>query len=53
MILTRPPLPALAAIHDRMPLILPGSAVADWINPAGDPAALLDRAVQELSARAV
>ena len=24
----------LGKIHDRMPLILPESAIADWINPS-------------------
>ena len=33
-ILTRQPSGDLAKIHDRMPVILPENAIADWINPA-------------------
>lgn len=34
VILTRPSAGELAGIHDRMPLILPEKAIADWISPA-------------------
>ena len=33
-ILTKSPVGELGKIHDRMPLILPESAIADWINPS-------------------
>ena len=52
VILTREPGPELAALHDRMPLILPGDAVSDWVRPSAYPAALLSRALTALSARA-
>lgn len=48
VILTRAPCPDAAAIHDRMPLILPESAVPDWLRPDADPRALLPRAVTAL-----
>lgn len=32
-ILTRSPAPSIAHIHDRMPVILPETAKADWLNP--------------------
>ncbi|WP_428559673.1 MAG: SOS response-associated peptidase [Solidesulfovibrio sp. DCME] len=44
-ILTRPASPQMAAIHDRMPLILPPEAFAAWLDPGrnapADVAALL------------
>lgn len=51
VILTRPPAPAVAELHDRMPLILPQSAVSAWVDPSGDPASLLALAVTRLAAR--
>ncbi|MFO0928023.1 MAG: SOS response-associated peptidase [Gemmataceae bacterium] len=33
--------PLVAAVHDRMPVILPPEAWAAWLNPTTDPAALL------------
>lgn len=50
VILTREPGPELAFLHDRMPLILPQQAVAEWVRPAADPAALLARSVTALTA---
>ncbi|MBR6119906.1 MAG: SOS response-associated peptidase [Oscillospiraceae bacterium] len=50
VILTREPGPELAFLHDRMPLILPGEAVSDWIRPDADPRALLPRALTALRA---
>ena len=32
-VLTRTPSPSLARLHDRMPLILPASAIDAWIDP--------------------
>ena len=48
VILTREPAGELARIHDRMPLILPETAIAGWINP-GTPADV----VKEISAGAL
>ena len=50
VILTREPSPDIVHIHDRMPLMLPGSSVRDWINPDIDPAAILPLAVTRLTA---
>lgn len=40
-VLTREPSEELRRIHDRMPVMLPKSAVADWIRPDADPGELL------------
>ena len=40
-VLTREPSQELRKIHDRMPLMLPKAAVADWIRPDADPNELL------------
>ena len=45
VILTRQPADSIAFIHDRMPVILPPDAVADWTNPERGPGDLLGRAV--------
>ena len=45
VILTRSPVPDLAPIHDRMPLILPDKLVSAWVDPRVRPESLLDRAV--------
>ena len=47
-ILTRPPVGEAGRIHDRMPLILPETAIAGWIDPAS-PA----DTVKEISAAAL
>ena len=47
-ILTRPPVGEVGRIHDRMPLILPETAIAGWIDPAS-PA----DTVKEISAAAL
>lgn len=36
-VLTRSPSKELMIIHDRMPVVLPGEAVNDWINPGANP----------------
>ena len=41
VILTREPGDMIRFIHDRMPLILPGEQIDDWIRPGSDPEALL------------
>lgn len=51
VILTRAPAPAVAPIHDRMPLILPRDRVSQWVDPARDPAPLLELAVTALLPR--
>jgi len=33
--------PALAGLHDRMPVVVPPHDFAAWLDPARDPAALL------------
>lgn len=40
-VLTTAAVGELAEVHDRMPLLLPRERWADWLGPAGDPAALL------------
>ncbi len=40
-VLTREPSEELRKIHDRMPVILPGESVAEWIRPDADPAEIL------------
>ena len=52
-ILTREPSEELRKIHDRMPLILPSSAIDDWINPKSDVDNLLKLAVTDLVAEKV
>ena len=32
-VLTREPGEELKKIHDRMPVVMPENAIADWINP--------------------
>ena len=36
-VLTRDAAPGLRRIHDRMPLILPASAISEWISPDSAP----------------
>ena len=45
VILTGPASEDVAPIHDRMPVILPQDAVQAWIDPAGDPTAILSRSL--------
>jgi putative SOS response-associated peptidase YedK len=53
-ILTRPALPPVDAIHDRMPIILPESAWDAWMNPATvDVTPLLESGTPPLVAQAV
>ena len=46
--LTRAPTDDLRQIHDHMPLILPESAVDEWISPSGEPNKVVDAAVTEV-----
>lgn len=48
-ILTRTPPEEIAAIHERMPVILPKEALSDWLNPSYRPEEVLRAAVTELS----
>lgn len=48
VILTREPGEGIRFLHDRMPLILPGERVNEWIRPGADPAALLGVALTDM-----
>ena len=48
VILTREPGEEIRFIHDRMPLILPESAIDAWIRPDGDPKEVLKQAVTDV-----
>lgn len=48
VILTREPGEEIRFIHDRMPLIMPGSYVNEWIKPGVKPEELLDAAMTEM-----
>lgn len=50
-ILTRAPAPEIAFIHDRMPVILPADAVADWLNIRYDAQEVLRAAVVDVGYR--
>ena len=40
-VMTCPPQPPVAAVHDRMPLVIPRDAFARWIDPGADVSDLL------------
>ena len=42
-LITTAPLPSIAFIHDRMPVILPPEAYAEWLDPANRDVERLDR----------
>ncbi len=48
VVLTREPGEEIRFIHDRMPLILPGEAVDEWIRPGAKPEELLARTLTEM-----
>ena len=48
VILTRAPGEDIRFIHDRMPLILPGDLVSEWIRPDARPEALVGAAVTDM-----
>lgn len=48
VVLTREPGEGISFIHDRMPLILPGECIDEWIRPEADPSALLERALTDM-----
>jgi putative SOS response-associated peptidase YedK len=47
-VLTREPGESIRFIHNRMPVILPGAAVPEWINPRIEPDALLEHAITDV-----
>ncbi len=48
VILTREPGEKIRFIHDRMPLIMPGELVNEWIRPGAKPEELLPYALTEM-----
>ena len=48
VVLTREPSDDIRFIHDRMPLIMPGDYVNDWIKPDVKPEELLDAALTNM-----
>ena len=48
VVLTKEPTGMLAKIHDRMPLMLPGEKIDEWINPTSDPATLISYALGDV-----
>ena len=48
VVLTREPSDAVSGIHDRMPVILPQSAVSDWIALNGNPDEIVKSAITDL-----
>ena len=48
VVLTREPGDEIRFIHDRMPVILPGAAVDEWIAPEGEPENVLHQALSEM-----
>ena len=49
-ILTREPGDAISRIHDRMPLVLPESAIFDWINPLNKAEDIIGLAITDMIA---
>ncbi len=49
-VLTKEPTEALRLLHDRMPVILPRSEIAAWIDPDGRPEAILGSALRDMIA---
>ena len=52
-ILTRESAEAVSFIHDRMPVILPREAAADWLNPDCDAEGVLRAAALDVAAAAI
>ena len=48
VILTREPGEEIRFIHDRMPLIMPGEFVDEWIRPDAKPERLVDEALTDM-----
>ena len=49
-VLTKEPTDDLRRLHDRMSVILPQSAIAEWINPDGSPELILVSALSDMMA---
>ena len=49
-VLTRETTDDLREIHNRMPLILPESAIDEWISPSSEPNKIVGKAITELVA---
>ena len=47
-VLTRETTDDLREIHNRMPLILPESAIDEWISPSSEPNKIVGKAITEL-----
>ncbi len=48
-VLTRQAAEPLCAIHDRMPVVLPGDRIRDWIAPDGRPEEILPDTLTDMS----
>lgn len=48
-ILTKEPVESIAFIHNRMPVILPGEIIQDWLNPQYHGQEILNTALQNMS----
>ena len=47
-VLTRNSDPEISFIHDRMPVVLPKSLIADWINPGNKPNEIVSAALKDM-----
>lgn len=48
VVLTKEPTYALRKIHDRMPFMLPGERIDEWINPSSNPDEFIQYALEEI-----
>lgn len=48
VVLTREPGESISFIHDRMPLILPGRCIDEWVSPGRDPSGLIGEALTDM-----
>ena len=49
VVLTREAAEGIRFIHDRMPVMLPGDRVAEWIDPGANPARVLESALTRMT----
>ena len=49
VILTREPGASIAFLHDRMPFLLPETAIDKWIDPTVNPHVLLSMALTDMA----
>ena len=47
-VLTREPSQELSKLHDRMPVILPGELIREWIRPEGNPDDIIRHALTDM-----